>query len=84
MPANGRRLSGEDGELFESKGLVIHARNYLDVYIYERWSERDMPNFELGEVLDSPVIQVRLYNREAMIGITNLELEYLILVISNY
>ncbi|TNN21131.1 DNA topoisomerase 3-alpha [Schistosoma japonicum] len=42
-------LTPEDGELFESKGLMILALNYLEVYIYDRWAEKDMPIFQLGE-----------------------------------
>ncbi|VDL92819.1 unnamed protein product [Schistocephalus solidus] len=53
-----RRLISEDGELFEAKGLVIHARNYLNVYIYEKWSERDMPEFILGENVTPREIQM--------------------------
>ncbi|KAL5961638.1 DNA topoisomerase 3-alpha [Taenia solium] len=40
------------GEVFEARGLVIHSRNYLEVYYpYESWSERHMPAFELGEII---------------------------------
>ncbi|KAL7056166.1 hypothetical protein AAHC03_021066 [Spirometra sp. Aus1] len=53
-----RRLNSEDGELFEAKGLVIHARNYLDVYVYEKWSERDMPEFTLAENVTPREIQM--------------------------
>ncbi|CAL8071286.1 unnamed protein product [Calicophoron daubneyi] len=42
-------LTPEDGEMFEAKGLVILASNYLDVYIYDRWTERDMPEFRLAD-----------------------------------
>ncbi|KAA3670120.1 DNA topoisomerase III, partial [Paragonimus westermani] len=42
-------LTAEDGEMFEAKGLVILQPNYLDVYIYDRWVERDMPAFTLGD-----------------------------------
>ncbi|CAH8613872.1 unnamed protein product [Heterobilharzia americana] len=42
-------LTSEDGEIFESKGLMILAPNYLEVYIYDRWTEKDMPIFQLGE-----------------------------------
>ncbi|TGZ59911.1 hypothetical protein CRM22_008834 [Opisthorchis felineus] len=41
-------LSSEDGEIFDAKGLVILQSNYLEVYIYDRWVERDMPDFQLG------------------------------------
>ena len=38
-------------ERFECRGLMIRALNYLDVYIYERWSDHSIPVFELGEAL---------------------------------
>ncbi|XP_018653105.1 putative prokaryotic DNA topoisomerase [Schistosoma mansoni] len=47
-----------DGELFESKGLMILALNYLEVYIYDRWAEKDMPVFQLGEWILPDNIQV--------------------------
>lgn len=51
-------LTSEDGELFESKGLMILALNYLEVYIYDRWAEKDMPVFQLGEWILPDNIQV--------------------------
>ena len=36
------------GETFTTKGLVIHARNYLDVYIYDKWSTYELPNYTKG------------------------------------
>uniref|UniRef100_A0A5K3EW34 DNA topoisomerase n=1 Tax=Mesocestoides corti TaxID=53468 RepID=A0A5K3EW34_MESCO len=55
----GRRLpTGGEGELFEAKGLVIHGRNYLEVYTYESWSERFMPNFQLGEIITPDKIEI--------------------------
>lgn len=55
------RLSSDEGEVFEAKGLVIHQRNYLEVYYpYEGWSEKYMPMFQLGEVLTPDKIEVRL------------------------
>ncbi|VDP93645.1 unnamed protein product [Echinostoma caproni] len=42
-------MTSEDGEMFESKGLVILQPNYLEVYPYDRWTEKDMPNFHLGD-----------------------------------
>lgn len=53
-----------DGEIFEAKGLVIHQRNYLDVYYpYEGWSERYMPSFQLGEIVTPDKIEVTMTNR---------------------
>jgi DNA topoisomerase-3 len=38
------------GEGFHAHGLVVLAKNYLDVYPYEKWtSSSTMPKFELGE-----------------------------------
>lgn len=49
----------EGGEVFEAKGLVIHSRNYLEVYYpYESWSERFMPSFTLGEIIKPDKIEV--------------------------
>lgn len=37
------------GEKFTAKGLQILERNYLDVYRYERWGERTLPDFAPGD-----------------------------------
>ncbi|TPP67304.1 DNA topoisomerase, partial [Fasciola gigantica] len=42
-------MSSEEGELFEAKGLVILQPNYLEVYPYDRWTERDIPDFHLAD-----------------------------------
>lgn len=36
------------GEEFNANGLVILERNYLDVYIYEKWSGKEIHNYEIG------------------------------------
>jgi DNA topoisomerase-3 len=36
-------------ELFLSKGLMIKQTNYLDIYIYEKWSDKNIPVFVTGE-----------------------------------
>lgn len=57
--ASAARLSSDEGEVFEAKGLVIYQRNYLEVYYpYEGWSEKYMPVFQLGEVLTPDKIEV--------------------------
>lgn len=35
-------------EEFTATGLVIYERNYLDVYIYDRWSGKEIHNYERG------------------------------------
>ncbi|BGP08533.1 DNA topoisomerase [Rhodotorula toruloides] len=37
------------GEAFSAKGLVIRERNYLDVYIYDKWTGNHLPEFQVGE-----------------------------------
>jgi DNA topoisomerase-3 len=36
-------------ETFHAHGVVVEARNYLDVYPYENWTSNILPNFTLGE-----------------------------------
>ncbi|KAI8870784.1 prokaryotic type I DNA topoisomerase [Ramicandelaber brevisporus] len=37
------------GEIFTASGLMVLARNYLDVYPYEKWSDATIPVFRQGE-----------------------------------
>ncbi|KAI8890432.1 prokaryotic type I DNA topoisomerase, partial [Backusella circina FSU 941] len=37
------------GELFDAKGLVVLERNYLEVYIYDRWNGNYIPEFQEGD-----------------------------------
>ena len=38
------------GEIFRAHGLIVLARNYLDVYPYDRWeSSQQLPQFSVGE-----------------------------------
>lgn len=37
------------GEWFSTSGLIIVARNYLDVFPYDKWSDSVVPNFQQGE-----------------------------------
>lgn len=36
-------------EKFTTKGLMVTATNYLDVYPYEKWSDKTIPVFNEGE-----------------------------------
>ncbi|KAE8399748.1 DNA topoisomerase [Aspergillus pseudonomiae] len=37
-------------EMFHAKGLIVLERNYLDVYVYDKWeSSQQLPNFQMGE-----------------------------------
>ncbi|KAJ5132303.1 hypothetical protein N7448_006461 [Penicillium atrosanguineum] len=40
-------------EFFHANGLIVLERNYLDVYVYDKWeSSQQLPNFEKGEVFE--------------------------------
>ncbi|KAJ3393884.1 DNA topoisomerase [Entophlyctis sp. JEL0112] len=46
-------------EQFHASGEQVHEKNYLDVYIYESWSNKTIPEFALGErfIPDSLMLQ---------------------------
>lgn len=35
-------------EEFTATGLYIHERNYLDVYIYDRWNAKEIHDYQIG------------------------------------
>ncbi|PWY91055.1 DNA topoisomerase III [Aspergillus heteromorphus CBS 117.55] len=40
-------------EFFHAKGLLVLERNYLDVYVYDKWeSSQQLPNFQMGELFE--------------------------------
>ncbi|KAL4808891.1 DNA topoisomerase [Aspergillus unguis] len=40
-------------ETFHAKGLIVLERNYLDVYVYDKWeSTQQLPNYRVGEVFE--------------------------------
>lgn len=39
-------------EHFHTQGVIVTERNYLDVYPYERWNEREMPDLPQGLELE--------------------------------
>jgi DNA topoisomerase-3 len=39
------------GEIFHAHGLTVIARNYLDVYPYDKWvSSQELPQYTVGEI----------------------------------
>ena len=41
------------GEIFSAHGLTVLARNYLDVYPYDKWeSSQNLPQYTVGEVFE--------------------------------
>ena len=40
-------------EVFHTHGLLVLARNYLDIYVYDRWeSSQQLPHFQEGEIFE--------------------------------
>ncbi|EEA27641.1 DNA topoisomerase [Talaromyces marneffei ATCC 18224] len=40
-------------EYFHAKGLIVLERNYLDIYVYDKWeSSTQLPHFEVDEVFE--------------------------------
>lgn len=40
-------------EMFHAKGLIVLERNYLDVYVYDKWeSSQQLPAFQMGETFE--------------------------------
>ncbi|KAK2737251.1 DNA topoisomerase [Myotisia sp. PD_48] len=40
-------------EFFHTRGLIVLERNYLDVYVYDKWeSSQPLPRFTLGEIFE--------------------------------
>ena len=38
-------------EEFSAKGIVVKEKNYLEIYPYERWNGKELPQFVEGEIL---------------------------------
>ncbi|XP_072168327.1 DNA topoisomerase 3-alpha-like [Diadema setosum] len=45
-------------EEFTATGLMIIARNYLDVYPYDRWNAKTIPTFEEGQQFEPTTIEM--------------------------
>ncbi|XP_061196153.1 DNA topoisomerase 3-alpha-like [Saccostrea echinata] len=45
-------------EKFSAQGLMITARNYLDVYPYDKWNAKTIPVYQEGEVFDPSAIDM--------------------------
>ncbi|KAI9929279.1 hypothetical protein ASPWEDRAFT_24881 [Aspergillus wentii DTO 134E9] len=40
-------------EMFHANGLIVLERNYLEVYVYDKWeSSQQLPNFQMGELFE--------------------------------
>lgn len=39
--------------MFHAKGLIVLEKNYLDVYVYDKWeSSAQLPDFQVGELFE--------------------------------
>ncbi|GAA5824127.1 hypothetical protein JCM5353_006152 [Sporobolomyces roseus] len=47
------------GEHFSAKGLIIRERNYLDVYIYDKWQGNHLPDFQIGEQFEPDELELK-------------------------
>ncbi|KAI8319334.1 prokaryotic type I DNA topoisomerase [Martensiomyces pterosporus] len=47
------------GERFYTNGLMIIARNYLDVYPYDKWSESTVPIYRQGDAFQPSTLEMR-------------------------
>ncbi|XP_050312155.1 DNA topoisomerase 3-alpha [Anthonomus grandis grandis] len=46
------------GEKFTAKGLVILEKNYLDVYVYEKWNAKEINHYERGDTFDPTTLEM--------------------------
>ncbi|KAI0755898.1 prokaryotic type I DNA topoisomerase [Irpex lacteus] len=47
------------GEEFYASGLMVKERNYLDVFPYDKWSDKELPNFEQGQEFMPSVCELK-------------------------
>ncbi|KAI0049973.1 prokaryotic type I DNA topoisomerase [Auriscalpium vulgare] len=47
------------GEEFSATGLIVLERNYLEVYPYDKWSSKELPDFQEGEEFVPSICELR-------------------------
>ncbi|PPQ85703.1 hypothetical protein CVT26_005857, partial [Gymnopilus dilepis] len=47
------------GEEFSATGLVVREKNYLNVFIYDKWNGHYVPDFQEGEEFQPTVCEIR-------------------------
>ncbi|XP_017774613.1 PREDICTED: DNA topoisomerase 3-alpha [Nicrophorus vespilloides] len=45
-------------EKFTARGLIIIKRNYLDVYIYEKWNAKEINDYKIGDTFTPTVLEM--------------------------
>ncbi|CAH2001979.1 unnamed protein product [Acanthoscelides obtectus] len=46
------------GEKFQAKGLVILEKNYLDVYVYDKWNAKEIWSYRTGDTFMPTVLEM--------------------------
>lgn len=46
------------GERFTTKGLIILERNYLDVYIYEKWNAKEIIDYKVDDIFTPTILDM--------------------------
>ncbi|XP_055920463.1 DNA topoisomerase 3-alpha isoform X2 [Eupeodes corollae] len=46
-------------EKFNATGLCIYERNYLDVYVYDKWNAKQIHKYEVGQIFDPTEISMQ-------------------------
>lgn len=46
------------GELFSVSGLVIQQRNYLDIYSFDKWTGKQLPELKIADTFYSPSLEI--------------------------
>lgn len=46
------------GEKFQAKGLIILEKNYLEVYIYEKWNAKEINNYIVGQTFTPTLLDI--------------------------
>lgn len=47
------------GEKFQASGLVVHELNYLRIFTYDKWSEKEIPLMEQGQSFQPSAIDLK-------------------------
>lgn len=61
-------------EEFTATGLVIHERNYLEVYVYDKWNAKEIHSYEQGTQFDPTELAMKEGKTTAPSMLTEAEL----------
>ncbi|KAK4046311.1 DNA topoisomerase [Microbotryomycetes sp. JL221] len=46
-------------ETFETLGLIVLEKNYLNVYVFDQWNENNLPQFELNQIYELSNLEIK-------------------------